>query len=113
METAFDGGERAVRARDCRAMVAMDQRFHTAIARASRNLTLARVLIPLQHKAARFWVYSMGSDTEEERIEEIERHRDVARRVALGDAEGARAAMTRILNVFPENVRRVVANVAV
>ncbi len=113
VETAFDGGERAVRARDCRAMVAMDQRFHTAIARASRNLTLARVLIPLQHKAARFWVYSMGSDTEEERIEEIERHRDVARRVALGDAEGARAAMTRILNVFPENVRRVVANVAV
>ena len=113
VETAFDGGERAVRARDCRAMVAMDQRFHTAIARASRNLTLARVLIPLQHKAARFWVYSMGSDTEEERIEEIERHRDVARRVALGDAEGARAAMTRILNVFPDNVRRVVANVAV
>ena len=113
VETTFDGGERAVRARDCRAMVAMDQRFHTAIAKASRNLTLARVLIPLQHKAARFWVYSMGSDTEEERIEEIERHRDVARRVALGDPEGARAAMTRILNVFPENVRRVVANIAV
>ena len=108
LEHAFDDGERATRDNDCRALVAMDQRFHAAMARASRNATLAKILIPLQHKAARYWVYSMGADTEQERIAEIERHRVVARHIAAGDAEAARLGTMRLLKIFPQTIRRAI-----
>jgi len=98
---AFDGGEAAVQTRDCKALVAMDQQFHAAMAKASRNATLARILIPLQHKSARYWVYTMGADTEAERLAEVERHRVLAKCIVDGDQEGARRAAMRILKIFP------------
>jgi DNA-binding GntR family transcriptional regulator len=101
---AFDGGEAAARARDCRALVAMDQQFHAALARASRNATLARILVPLQHKSARYWVYTMGNDTQAERLAEVKRHRDLAARIAERDRDGARLAAKRILKVTPRAI---------
>jgi DNA-binding GntR family transcriptional regulator len=109
---AFDGAADAIRRRDCRALVAMDQRFHAAIARASRNATLARIIIPLQHKAARFWIYSMGDDTEEEKIEEIGRHVAVAECIAQGDAERAQSMMREVLGTFSDNMRRAAMGIA-
>ena len=103
---AFEGGEEAARNRDLPLLVAMDQRFHAAVARASQHLSLARILIPLQHKAARFWVFSFNGATEVELLADIEQHRDVARVIASGDVEGARSAMMRVLNVTPEAVQR-------
>ena len=103
---AFAEGEAAARARDLPALVAMDQRFHAAVARASQNLALARILIPLQHKAARFWVFSFGGATEAELMADIQQHRDVARVIAQGDVEGSRAAMMRVLNITPEAGQR-------
>jgi DNA-binding GntR family transcriptional regulator len=108
----FDGAADAVRRRDSRALVAMDQRFHAAIARASRNATLARIVIPLQHKAARFWIYSMGHDTEEEKIEEIERHVAVVECIAQGDAERARTMTLELLGAFSDNMRRAAMGIA-
>jgi DNA-binding GntR family transcriptional regulator len=87
----------------------MDQTFHTLIALASRNPTLAQIVIPLQHKTTRFWVYSMSEDTEEERLAEIARHRAVVDRIADRDPSGAHAAMLIVLGVFSGSVRRQVA----
>lgn len=106
LRAAFEGAEDAVRNRDARSLVDMDQRFHEGVARASRNLTLARILIPLQHKAARFWVYSMGTDTDDDRLVEIERHKAVIDCIARHDVERARAGMLRILGDFSDEVRR-------
>lgn len=100
---AFDGASEAVRLKDRRALVAMDQRFHLAIALAGRNATLARIVLPLQHKMARFWFYSMNDDTDEDIFAEVGRHQIVAERVAAGDAEGARAAMAA-MNGAPEAI---------
>jgi DNA-binding GntR family transcriptional regulator len=108
LKVAFEGAEDAVRAHDATALVGMDQRFHAAMARASRNITLARVLIPLQHKAARFWVYSMGPDTEAERLEEIALHLRVIDAIARRDPDAARVAVLRTLGEFTEDVRRAV-----
>jgi DNA-binding GntR family transcriptional regulator len=108
LRAAFDGAGEAVRARDARALVNMDQRFHAAIARASRNITLARILIPLQHKATRFWVYSMGADTEDQRLAEIARHLAIVDCIAMRDADRARAAVLRTLGEFSEDVKRAV-----
>jgi DNA-binding GntR family transcriptional regulator len=106
LEAAFDGADEVIRNKDSRGLIAMDQRFHVAVARASRNATLARILIPLQHKAARFWVYSMTDDTEQERREEIDRHVLITECIAKGDADGARHAMERVLGVFTETMKR-------
>ena len=110
LQGAFEGGKEAARIGDSRALIGMDQRFHAAIAQATRNMTLAKIVIPLQHKAARFWVYSMVEDTEEERVAEIARHLVVVDCIARRDAEAAHAAMLTILGVFTDNVKRSVAN---
>lgn len=103
---AFDDAARAIKARDTRAIVDMDQRFHVAMARACRNATLARILIPLQHKATRFWVYSMKEDTPAEQLEEVRRHLKIVDLIAAHDAEGARAAVVAILSEFTQTAKR-------
>jgi DNA-binding GntR family transcriptional regulator len=108
LRAAFDGAEAAVGAQDAVALVRMDQRFHEAIARASGNLTLARILIPLQHKAARFWVYSMGADTEAHRLEEIAQHLEVVDCIARRDPQGARSAVLLTLGAFADDANRAV-----
>ena len=108
LRRAFDGAQKAIAKRDYRALVAMDQRFHAAVARASRNPTLARILIPLQHKAARFWVFAMVENSEETSMADVERHQAVTRCIAGGDAEGARAASFAALGDFSDNVMRTI-----
>ena len=106
LRAAFDDADRAIKAGDIRAIVDMDQRFHVAMARACRNATLARILIPLQHKATRFWVYSMKEDTPAEQREEVRRHLKIVDLIAARDAEGARAAVVAILSEFTRTAKR-------
>jgi DNA-binding GntR family transcriptional regulator len=100
LRRAFDGAEAAAEAGDSRALIGMDQQFHAALAVATRNLTLAKIVIPLQHKASRFWAYSMTEDTAAERIAEVERHRALAECVARGDADAAYEAMLAVIGAF-------------
>jgi DNA-binding GntR family transcriptional regulator len=100
LRVAFDGAEAAARAGDTRALIGMDQAFHAALALATRNLTLAKIAIPLQHKASRFWAYSMREDRPEDRIAEVERHLALAEAVAARDPAAARDAMLQVLGVF-------------
>lgn len=108
LRRAFHGAEKAVAKRDYRALVAMDQSFHAGIARASRNPTLARILMPLQHRAARFWVFSMVENTEAACMADIARHEAVTDCIASGDAEGARAAIMAALGDLSGNLIRTV-----
>ena len=104
---AFAGAEQAIEARQSLALVAMDQRFHAAVVRASRNPTLARIAIPLQHKASRFWVFAAENDTAAERLQEIHRHRIIADSIARRDGEGARTQMLSVLGtpIFTDALR--------
>lgn len=107
--SAFDGAETAARQRDFRALVSMDQRFHRAVAVASHNLTLARIVISLHHKAARFWYHSMTTRPESDRLHDIADHRQVAAAIADRDPARAKEAMCRVLGDFPDSVRDNVA----
>lgn len=100
LRRAFDGCEAAANEGDSRALILMDQKFHAALALATHNLTLAKIVIPLQHKAARIWAYSMTDDTPQERLAEVERHRRITECVASGDADAARQAMLDVLGAF-------------
>jgi len=104
---AFKHGEEAAIAADTRALVAMDQRFHAAVARAAGNTSLSRVLIPLQHKATRFWIFSMKTSTEAERMADVGDHRRIASLISAKDADGARAAMRSMLQEMPGVLKRV------
>lgn len=94
---AFDGAEAAARRRDFRSIVAMDQRFHRSVAVASHNLSLARIIINLHNKAARYWYYSMTTRPDEDRLEDIANHRSVARAIANGDMEAAATGMRLLM----------------
>jgi DNA-binding GntR family transcriptional regulator len=100
LRAAFRGAEDAAKDGDTRTLIGMDQAFHAALAIATRNLTLAKIVIPLQHKASRFWAYSMREDRPEDRVAEVERHRALAEAVAGRDPEAARTAMLQVLGVF-------------
>jgi DNA-binding GntR family transcriptional regulator len=93
----FDGAEAIIRKGDRRAMVLMDQDFHAKLARASGNPTLARLLAPLQHKAARFWATSLPTEGAGCDLEEVDGHRAIVVRIALRDPQGARQAVLRVL----------------
>ncbi len=94
---AFVGAEAAIERNDSLALVAMDQRFHAAVVHASRNPTLARIALQLQHKASRFWIIAMEKDSQEEKSLEIQRHREVANCIARRDVDAARRQMMAIL----------------
>ena len=106
LRAAFDGAPRRPAPAIAAPWSAMDQQFHAAVARATRNQTLAKIVIPLQHQAARFWIYSMVQDTEAERLSEIERHFGVIECIARHDPEAAHDAMLNLLGGFTGNVRR-------
>ena len=100
LRAAFEDAEAAVERRDVRALVVMDRKFHTALSIATRNLSLAKMIVPLQHKATRFWVYSMREDTPDELLSEVERHRQIAEHIARHDEAAARAAMEAVVGGF-------------
>jgi len=104
----FEGAEDAVRRRDARALVAMDQHFHAAVAGAGHNAILARLVIPLQHRVARFWVFTLPGDSEDQRLAEIAHHTAVIDCIARRDSEGARATMLAVLGA-PEILERTAA----
>ena len=98
---AFHGAEAAVAARDMRALVAMDRAFHRAVALATHNDVLARYLMTLQNIAARYWVFAMERQPQDEQLADIALHRDLARAIAAGDAAAAEAAMARLIGDPP------------
>jgi DNA-binding GntR family transcriptional regulator len=99
--TAYDGAEERALGCEFRSLVAIDQNFHRAIAVASHNLTLARMIVTLQNKAARHWCHLLGMLSEQDRVEDILEHRAVASAIADRDEERAHAAMLRVLGDFP------------
>jgi len=106
IKSAFDGAESAIAREDFRRMVAMDQAFHLAVAAASHNRTLARIVGTLHHKAARFWVCTMTTRSRKVRLEDLAMHRAVARAIEARDVAAAQKAMLVVLGEFPENMKR-------
>ena len=95
--SAFDGAESAAKRRDFRAIISMDQKFHRAVALASHNLSLARIIINLHNKAARYWYSTMISRPDDDRLEDIANHRTVAQAIAKGDGPAAMEAMLVVM----------------
>jgi DNA-binding GntR family transcriptional regulator len=106
IKASFDGAAAAIDKDDFQKLVAMDRAFHFSVAFASHNTELARMVVNLHHKAARFWVYSMTSQTRQERIADVALHRAAAAAIEARDVTKAQQAMLLVLGDFPDKVKR-------
>ena len=95
------GGEAAIAADDARALAEMDEAFHVAIATASGNRTLAKMVVTLHHQTARYWLNTMTPPSRAESLAALADHRALADAIASRDPQGARAMMARALGDFP------------
>lgn len=102
----LEGGEKAVDENDVRALAAMDEAFHVAVAAASGNRTLAKMVVALHHQTARYWLYAMRAPSVEDSYKALAEHRALVDAIASGDATKARAVMLEVLGDFPDELKR-------
>jgi DNA-binding GntR family transcriptional regulator len=106
IRTTLANGEAAVEANDARALAAMDEAFHVAVATASGNRTLVKMVVTLHHQTARYWLYAMKAPSRAESLAALAAHRGLADAIAARDPAAARAAMETVLGDFHDDVKR-------
>jgi DNA-binding GntR family transcriptional regulator len=106
IRATLEGGEAAVKKNDARALAAMDEAFHVAVASASGNRTLAKMVTILHHQTARFWLYTMRTPQQKDGLDALAEHAGLAEAIAAHDPARAQALMREVLGAFPTDVKR-------
>ena len=106
IKATLKNGEAAIAANDARALAAMDEAFHVAVARASGNRTLAKMVSLLHHQTARFWLYTMRAPDPAESLKALDEHGALAAAIAAHDLTRAQRLMREVLGSFPADVAR-------
>ena len=106
IRATLDDGESAIAKNDVRALAAMDEAFHVAVAQASHNRVLAKMVTTLHHQTARFWLNTMREPSLDENRRALSEHRALADAIASRDADRAREAMRQSLGDFPSDIKR-------
>jgi DNA-binding FadR family transcriptional regulator len=83
----------------------MDEAFHVAVATASGNRTLAKMVVTLHHQTARYWLSTMTPPSHDESLTALQEHRALAEAIADRDPVRARAVMAQVLGDFPGDVK--------
>lgn len=99
-------GERAVASNDTAQLAAMDEAFHVAVAAASHNRALARMVVTLHHQTARFWLYAMHTPSAEDSYAALNDHRALGCAIANHDVKASRRWMLKVLGDFPDEMKR-------
>jgi DNA-binding GntR family transcriptional regulator len=106
IRATLDDGEAAVEDNDQAALAAMDEAFHVAVAAASGNRALAKMVVTLHHQTARYWLYAMRGPASEDGMIALNEHRTLADAIASRDVERARTEMLKVLGDFPAEIKR-------
>jgi DNA-binding GntR family transcriptional regulator len=106
IRATLDDGEAAVDDNDQAALAAMDEAFHVAVAAASGNRALAKMVVTLHHQTARYWLYAMRGPSADDGIAALNEHRDLAEAIASRNVERAQAEMLKVLGDFPAEMKR-------
>ena len=102
-------GEQAVADNDSAALAAMDEAFHVAVAQASHNRTLAKMVVTLHHQTARYWLYAMKApllSEPQDGMVALNQHRALTDAIASRDPARARSQMLTVLGDFPAEMKR-------
>lgn len=111
MKDAFAGYEAVIRSRDFRTLVRMDIAFHHALAAASKNPPLGKMLICLHKDAMRFWYFGLLRLPAGEVRADIASHLAIVAAIERRDPAAAAAAMREVLGHFPDMVRSFMSGV--
>ncbi|HKQ45092.1 MAG TPA: GntR family transcriptional regulator [Rhizomicrobium sp.] len=106
IRATLDDGEAAIQDNDQAALAAMDEAFHVAVAAASGNRSLAKMVVTLHHQTARYWLYAMREPASDDGMAALNEHRGLAEAIASRDVERARAEMLKVLGDFPAEMKR-------
>jgi len=106
IRAALDNGEESVSANDQAALAAMDEAFHVAVAAASHNRALAKMVVTLHHQTARYWLYAMRGPSDDDGMAALNEHRALADAIASRNVEKSRAEMLKVLGDFPAEMKR-------
>jgi DNA-binding GntR family transcriptional regulator len=106
IRATLDDGEAAIAENDVRALAVMDEAFHVAVASASHNRVLAKMVMSLHHQTARFWLVTMREPSLEESRLALGQHRALADAIAAHDPARAEDAMREALGDFPADIKR-------
>jgi DNA-binding GntR family transcriptional regulator len=106
IRATLDDGEAAVAADDQAALAAMDEEFHVAVAAASGNRALAKMVVTLHHQTARYWLYAMRGPSTDDGTAALNEHRALADAIASRNVDHARAEMLKVLGDFPAEMKR-------
>jgi DNA-binding GntR family transcriptional regulator len=106
IRAALEAGEAAILQNDARALAIMDEAFHVAVASASHNRVLAKMVMTLHHQTARFWLVTMREPSLNESRLALAQHRGLADAIAARDVAGAQAAMREAFGDFPADLKR-------
>ena len=106
IRATLDDGEAAIAKNDARALAVMDEAFHVAVASASHNRVLAKMVMTLHHQTARFWLVTMREPSLEESRLALGQHRALADAIAAHDPARAEGAMREALGDFPTDIKR-------
>jgi len=110
IRATLDDGEAAVSDNDSAALASMDEAFHVAVAAASGNRTLAKMVVTLHHQTARYWLYAMRatpmSAGADDGLAALNEHRTLAETIGRHDVAAARAEMLTVLGDFPAEMKR-------
>lgn len=87
--------------RNLRELVVVDQRFHRAVAAATKNLFLARQVAVLSNSALRFWYANAPRLSDEARQESLAGHIEVITAIQRRDSEAAERAMRHLIDEVP------------
>ncbi|MBV9551066.1 MAG: GntR family transcriptional regulator [Alphaproteobacteria bacterium] len=99
-------GEAAIEADDARALAEMDEAFHVAVATASGNRTLAKLVVTLHHQTARYWLIPVKPPSRAESLAALSEHRALADIIASRNVAAARTMMEKVLGELPADVSR-------
>ena len=102
---AYQGVEKVIETADYRTLIQMDRAFHEAIAVATHNTNLQRIMAMLTANALRFWYYALSQRPKSALCDEIPAHFRVASAIERHDQEEARKAMGEVLDRFPSTVK--------
>ncbi len=106
IRATLDEGEAAIARNDSSALAMMDEAFHVAVASASHNRVLAKMVMTLHHQTARFWLVTMQEPSVTESRLALSQHRALADAIAAHDADKAREMMRVALGDFPSDIKR-------
>jgi DNA-binding GntR family transcriptional regulator len=106
IRATLDDGEAAVSDNDSAALASMDEAFHVAVAAASGNRTLAKMVVTLHHQTARYWLYAMRATPMISARAALNEHRSLADTIGRHDVAAARAEMLTVLGDFPAEIKR-------